>query len=325
MKYLARRLGLYIFIFWVAITINFLLPRLMPGDPVDILIAKMKGQIDPSAIVALRQAFGLNNKGLLSGYWSYLGNLAHGNLGISISQYPSHVSTIIGSTLPWTVGLVGFATIVSFVIGTFLGILAAWRRGRLADILAPASTFLQAVPYFWLAAILILIFGVKLGWLPISNGYDTGNPPSFSASFIVSVLDHALLPAFAIIVSSLAQWLLGMRNMMVTVLGEEYVTLAQAKGLSNLRVMTSYAARNAILPSVTSFALSLGFVVGGALLTEVVFSYPGVGNALFLAVQNEDYPLMQGIFLVISITVVAANLLADLVYVLIDPRTRHEA
>lgn len=324
MKYLARRLGLYLIIFWFAITINFLLPRLMPGDPVDILIAKMKGQIDPSAIQALRQAFGLNHKSLLAGYWSYLDNLAHGNLGISISQYPSRVTTIIGSTLPWTIGLVGFATIVSFAVGTFLGILAAWRRGKLADILAPATTFIQAVPYFWLAALLILVFSVKLGWLPISNGYDTAHPPNASWSFVGSVIDHALLPASAIIVSSLAQWLLGMRNMMVTVLGEEYVTLAQAKGLSNFRVMTSYAARNAILPSVTGFALSLGFVVGGALLTEVVFSYPGVGNALFLAVQNEDYPLMQGIFLVISIAVVAANLIADLVYVLVDPRTRHD-
>lgn len=324
MNYLARKLGLYVFVFWAAITINFLLPRIMPGNPVDLLIAKMKGQIDPSAIDGLRKAFGLTGKSLIGEYWDYLNALAHGRLGLSISQYPTPVSSIIGQTLPWTIGLVGVSTVISFAIGSYLGVIAAWRQSRFMDLLVPASTFFQAIPYFWLASLLVFFFAIKIPWFPVSNGYDTAMSPNWSGVFISSVISHGVLPAVSIILSSIAGWMLRMRNMMVMTLGEEYVTLAQAKGLSNRRVMVRYAARNAIMPSITEFSLALGYVVGGALLTEVVFSYPGVGQALFQAVQNEDYPVMQGIFLFISIAVIAANILADILYVYIDPQTRRQ-
>lgn len=325
MAFVLRRLGLYAVIAWAAITINFLIPRLMPGDPVDLLVTRLKGQVDPTAIAALRKAFGLSDAPLISQYWSYLGSLAHGDLGLSIGFYPTPVIQVIGSTLPWTLGLIGVCTVISFVLGTGAGIVAAWRRGGWADLLVPSTTFLHSIPYFWMALMLVFVFGVVLGWLPVSGAYDTDLLPSLSWDFVGSVLYHALLPAVTIVVSSIAGWLLGMRNMMVTTLGEDYVTLAQAKGLTQKRVMIMYAARNAVLPSFTGFALSLGFVVGGSILTEVIFSYPGVGQTLFQAVQNEDFPLMQGLFLVISLSVLVANLIADLAYVLLDPRIRGHA
>jgi peptide/nickel transport system permease protein len=221
--------------------------------------------------------------------------------------------------------LVGIAVVISFVCGTLLGIIIAWRRGsRLDALLPPVLTFLSAIPYFWLALIMLYLFGFVLNWFPLSGGYDLALAPGLAPAFLLSTIQHALLPAFTIVVSSIAGWLLGMRNAMMTTLSEDYVLMAQAKGLSERRVMLAYAARNAILPNVTGFALSLGFVVGGALLTEIVFSYPGIGFALLQAVQNSDYALLQGIFLIIAVAVLGANFLADLIYVALDPRVRQE-
>jgi peptide/nickel transport system permease protein len=324
MRYLLRRLGLYLFISWAAITINFVIPRLMPGDPIDLLVTRLHGNVDPEALDSLRKAFGLNHENWALQYWHYLGNLAHGDLGRSITFNPASVSSVIGSALPWTVGLVGIVTVISFLLGTLLGVLAAWRRGTWTDSVLPITTFFHSVPYFWLALLFVLIFGVHLNWFPISGAYAEDIVPGFDWSFISSMLFHGILPALTILVSSIAGWMLSMRNMTITTLGEDYVLMAEAKGLSRWRVMTSYAARNAILPNITGFALSLGFVVGGAILTEIIFTYPGVGYVLYQAVQNEDFPLMQGLFLIISLSVVAANLLADVVYVLLDPRTRED-
>jgi peptide/nickel transport system permease protein len=324
-RYLGRRLGLYVLILWAAVTLNYLLPRLMPGDPVEIYVARMRGQVSPDAIDALRQAFGLTSSNPIAGYLDYLGSIAHGRLGISISQYPTTVGEIIRQTLPWTVVLVGVSTVVSFVLGTYLGAVIAWRRTAFLEGLVPVATFLQAIPFFWLASLLVYIFGIHLDWLPVSSGYDTSMTPAWTWPFVSSVLVHGILPALSIIISSLAGWVLRMRNMMITTQSEEYVTLAIAKGLSSRRVMLQYAARNAILPSVTEFSLAIGFVVGGSLLTEVVFAYPGIGNALFQAVQNEDYPLMQGIFLIISIAVIVASFLADALYTFLDPRTGRDS
>jgi peptide/nickel transport system permease protein len=246
-------------------------------------------------------------------------------MGLSITFYPVPVSDVISGALPWTVGMIGVTTVISFVIGTGLGVLFAWRRGTWTDGFLPALTFLNAIPYFWMALILVLVFSVNLGWFPVSRGYEMGMVPAWDWAFIGSVLTHALLPAITIVLASFAGWVIGMRNMMITVLGEDYVTLAEAKGLPTRMVMVRYAARNAILPSVTGFALALGTVVGGSILTEVIFNYPGLGYTLFQAVQNQDFPLMQGMFLIISMAVIVANLLADVLYVVLDPRTRQEA
>jgi peptide/nickel transport system permease protein len=203
-----------------------------------------------------------------------------------------------------------------------LGAIAGWRPGSWLDGLVPASTLLAAVPYFWLALVLVLVFASTLGWLPVQGGYDVVLDPGWSPDFIGSAVRYGILPALTIVISSIGGWLLGMRNMMVSTLSEDYMLTAQAKGLRNRRIMLAYAARNAILPSVAGFAISLGFVVGGSLIAEQVFSYPGIGFKLLMAVQNNDYALMQGIFLVITLAVLGANLLVDLLYGVIDPRTR---
>ncbi len=325
MLHLLRRLGFYVLTAWAAVTVNFFIPHLMPGDPVQNLIARQQGKSSPQAVEALRVQLGLTgHQSLWTEYWHYWGQLFHGDLGISTSFFPASVSSVLTVALPWTVALVGAATVVSFLAGTIIGIVVAWRRGSWLDGVLPVATFFQAVPYFFFALVVLIVLGSDLGAFPISGGSDQGLDPGFNWAFISSALYHGFLPMITIVVSSIAGWILGMRNMMVTTMDEDYVLVAQAKGLPTRRVI-GYAARNAILPSVSSFSLSLSFVVSGALLTEIVFSYPGIGFQLLQAVQAEDFPLLQGIFLVITFAVLAANLLADVVYALLDPRTRQEA
>jgi peptide/nickel transport system permease protein len=254
----------------------------------------------------------------------YLNNIVHGNLGISTGYYPSTVASVIRGGLPWTLGLVGIATVISFVLGTALGALVGWRRGSWLDNMLPAMTFFQAAPYFFIAFLALDLFATRLGWFPTGQAYSLGTFPAWNLSYAGDVLSHAVLPALTIVVCSAAGWVVGMRNVMVTTMDEDYVLVAYAKGLARRRVVW-YAARNAILPSISGFSLAIGFVVSGALLTEIVFSYPGLGWILLQAVNNRDYPLLQGIFLIITFTVLAANLAADFVYVLLDPRTRQEA
>jgi peptide/nickel transport system permease protein len=250
--------------------------------------------------------------------------MAHGDLGISFTYFPTSVVQVLAEALPWTAVLVGVSTVISFVIGTVGGVVIGWRRGSWLDGALPVSTFFSAIPYFWFALVILFVFSVLLPWFPLSGGYSSTDVLGLNWAFLMSAAYHAVLPAITIVASSIAGWLLGMRNMMVATLDEDYVVMAEAKGLSVRRVMFAYAARNAILPSLASFALSLGFVVSGAILVEIVFSYPGIGYVLFAAVSNDDYPLMQGVFLVITLAVLLANLCADICYALLDPRTRDE-
>jgi peptide/nickel transport system permease protein len=326
MRHLLRRAGFYLVALWAAVTFNFIIPRLMPGDPAEAYIAKLQTQsITRSQLDAIRAEFGVNpNVPIWKQYFDYLGALLHGNLGISTSRFPTQVSTILQQSLPWTIGLVGSAVILSFLIGTLVGILIAWRRGSWYDsTVPPLLTFFSAVPYFWMALALIYIFGVTLSWLPTDSGYDVLNfTPGWTVDFIGSVVQHAILPVATLVIGSLAGWVLTMRNTMVTTLSEDYVLMAQAKGLPERRVMFNYAARNAILPSITSFSISLGLVVSGSLLTEIVFNYPGIGYALYNAVQGDDYALVEGCFLVIALAVLIANFLSELIYAFLDPRVR---
>ncbi len=322
MAFIARRLAFYVVAVWAAVTINFLIPRIMPGNAIDAVLGRFQN-LTPQVVKSLEVQFGFHPKGtIFSQYLQYWGDVLHFNLGVSTSQYPTHVSTIIGQTLPWTLALVGVATILSFAIGTLLGVVAAWRRGGWLDRALPALTLLQATPYFFLALLLIYLFAIQLKWLPFGQGYALGLTTGFNWPFISSAITHSILPALTIIATSIGGWMLQMRNVMLTTISEDYILVAQAKGLSARRVMLTYGARNAILPNIAGFALSLGFVVAGALVMEIVFSYPGVGFTLYNAVTSNDYPLMQGIFLVISIAVLSASLLADIAYAVADPRAR---
>ena len=326
MRVISRRIGFYLITAIAAITVDFLIPRVMPGNPVEAVLAKMQGQVVTKATLhALELEFGSNtSEGLWGQYLHYWSNLLHGNLGISTSNGLVPVTTVIRGALPWTIGLVGTATVISFILGTLLGVLVAWRRGGWLDTLLPATTFFQAAPYFFLAFLAIDLFSIRLGWFPPGSARNNLDFPAFDWAYAGDVLDHAVLPALTIVVASAAGWIVGMRNVMITTMDEDYVLIAQAKGLPKQRVVW-YAARNAILPSISGFSLAIGFVVSGALLTEIVFSYPGLGFIMLTAVQDADYALLQGIFLVITMAVLVANLAADFVYVFLDPRIRQEA
>lgn len=320
--YILKRIGFYLSIFWAAITLNFILPRLMPGNAASAVMARAQGQMNPQALKALELAFGVNtSENMWQQYWGYLGNTLTGHFGVSFTYFPEPVTQVIGSTLPWTLFLIGVATIVSFVLGTGIGMFAAWRRGTsLADALPVGFTLIASMPYFWVALALLYVFGFSLGWFPIAHSFNVNQPLGFNFSSLGNILYYATLPILSIVATSIGGWTLGMRNNLVSILSEDYITLAQMKRLPDHEVMLNYGARNAMLPQITSFAMSLGFVVGGAILTEIVFSYPGIGYALYQAVTNSDYPLMQAIFLIIVTAVLLANLLVDILYSRLDPR-----
>lgn len=324
MRTLIRRFGFYLLTAWVAITVNFLLPRLMPGNPVQTFVGKLTGRVTPQIVHAIALQFGLGlHQSLWTQYVHYLGQLVHGNLGDSITL-SAPVSTVLGATVPWTIGLIGVSTVFSFLLGTLIGTALGWRRGSWFDAILPASTFFQAVPYFFFGTVLLLVFGTTLHWFPVLGAYSTSLVPGWNWQFVASVLRYGELPAFTVILSSIAGWIMGMRNMMVTTVNQEFVLMAAAEGLPTRKVVW-YAARNAVLPSIANLSLAIGLVVSGALLVELVFNYPGVGDLLLQAVLNQDYPLLQGIFLVVTFTVLSANFLADIVYVALDPRVRREA
>jgi len=321
-RFLGSRAAFYLFTLWAAITINFFLPRMMKGDAVSQYLARNRN-VSPEAADALRALLGLDtDKSLLEQYLDYWAHLLRGDLGVSLLHGLRPVSEVISQALPWTVGLVGFATIVSFLIGTIGGAVIGWRRGSRLDVFVPITTFLGTIPYFWLGLLAIAAFSVNLRWFPIGKAYGVGMRPEWTFEFIGQVIHHGTLPALTIVIASLGGWMLGMRNMMLTVLDEDYITVAQAKGLPNRRVLWGYAARNAVLPQIQSFALSIGFIVGGTIVMEMVFSYPGIGKLLLDATNAKDYALMQGVFLVITISVLVANVLADIAYAFLDPRTR---
>jgi peptide/nickel transport system permease protein len=322
-RHLLRNLGLYAVAAWASLTLNFLIPRLMPGDPASTMFARFRGQLQPEAINALRVAFGFTNEPLHRQYLTYVRHLLQGDLGISVAYFPAKVTDVIATGLGWTLLLSGAAVIISFTLGTALGVVATWRRGGWLDsVMPPVLVFLGAFPYFWLAMVLLYVFGFVLGGFPLRHAYSDTLAPALSGEFIFSVIHHLVLPASAIVIATLGGWMLSMRSTMVGVLAEDYITMANAKGLSQKRIMFHYAARNALLPNVTGFGMALGFVLSGSLLTEIVFSYPGQGYLLIQAVRNQDYALMQGIFLTITLAVLGANLLVDILYVWLDPRTR---
>jgi len=322
MPFILRRLVFYLVAAWVALTINFFIPRAMPGNAVQSVMAKFPN-LQPSAYKALEALLGVGHPGSIwSQYVSYLDDIFHFNFGTDVSQYPAQVSSLLVQTLPWTITLVGTATVIAFLVGTALGIVAGWRHGGTLDRVLPGLMFLQAIPYFFFALILVEVLAINTHVFPTGQGYDNGLIPGWHWDFISSALYHSLLPALTIVLTSIAGWMLQMRNVMITTIGEDYVIAAQAKGLPNRRVIFTYAARNALLPQLQGFGLAVGFVISGALVMEIVFSYPGIGLLLLNAVTSNDYPLMQAIFLVITFAVLLANLIVDMIIVVADPRAR---
>lgn len=326
MRYAARKIGLFALTLWAALTVNFALPRLMPGSPVDAALAKLAQGGRPITNAqrhAVEVQLGLPNTNIFSQYVDYLGNTARFNFGTSYSFPTETVATTIGKALPWTLVLVGSATVIAFTIGTLLGVFAGWRRGRRADTaITVGATLFSSFPPFWLGLLLIYFLSFKLNWFPIKGGYTPGTTPNFSAGFLADAAQHSVLPGMTLVIVSLSGWVFGMRNNMINTLGEDYITFAEANGLRSRTISLAYAARNALLPNVTAFGLSLGAVVGGSVLVEGVFGYPGVGNLLYIAVSNQDFPMMQALFLVITVAMLVMIFIVDLLYVRLDPRVR---
>ena len=318
--WLIRRAGFYGLAAWVALTLNFFIPRWMPGDPATVMFARLQGELDAEAINALRETFGLSDAPLHIQYWTYLQHMFRGDMGVSVAYYPAPVGDVIATGLLWTVVLAGTALVIAFALGTTLGALGAWNRGGILDtVLHPTLAFIGAFPYFWLAMVAAHYLAFTLGWFPLRHAYDPALDPGLNWAFISSAVHHAALPGATLVIASLGGWSLTMRNTLIGVLGDEHVRFADARGLPPSMVFW-YAIRTAMLPNLTGFGMALGFVLSGALLTEIVFSYPGQGYLLIQAVRAQDYPLMQGIFLTITLAVLIANLAVDTVSIAVDPR-----
>lgn len=328
LRLILRRILMVLAVVWAAGTINFFIPRIAPKNPIAEKLTQMAGTsgVDPGKIAEMAQAFSVKfglDRPLWEQYRKYLHDVFTLDFGQSITQYPVRVSTLIGAAMPWTLGLMVTTTLIAFVLGTLLGAAAAWRRdSRILQVLSPLMMVFSAIPFYLIGLVLIYFLAAKLAWFPLSGGYGIVSIPEWSWDFAMEVLYHSVLPAFSIILASIGTWAIGMRGMMVTVGGEDYMTFAEAKGLRSGRLFYRYGMRNAILPQVTALALYFGQVVTGAVLVEIVFSYPGVGSLLLDSIKLYDFPTIYGIVFILTLTVAVSMLLVDLIYPLLDPRVR---
>lgn len=327
--YVIRRLGTYLLTVWLGATIIFVIPRLVPGDPIAAMVARMSqqaGRVENSAemINSWRARFGLDQPVPIQ-YVQYLRNGLTLDMGYSLALFPATVRDMVAQAIPWTIGLLALATVISFILGNLIGALMAWApTPAWIKRLLPLSLTFTSVPYFMLAILLIYVFGFGLRLFPTSGGYGRDLQISWNLPYILSVLQHAILPAISIVIASMGYWALGMRGMMVTNAGEDYIILARAKGLSASRLFLRYAVRNAVLPQVTALALTLGSIVGGATLVEYLFAYPGMGYLLYQAIISNDYTVIEGIVFILVLTTATAVLLIDLLYPLVDPRISYQ-
>lgn len=329
-SFVLRRLGLLVLVIWSAITINFLIPKMTPRNPLREKLleqASRGGYIEEGfdeMVAAYEARFGLDQP-LWRQYINYMGDVLRGDLGYSISNYPRTVIELVKTALPWTLGLLLTTTIVSFVIGTLVGAMMAWpKTARLANAIGPFFLVVGAVPAYLIALILIYFISFRLKLLPLAGGYELGSMPNLSWAFTVDVLRHSTLPALAIVITSLGGWIIGMRGMMVTVQGEDYMVFAEAKGLKGGRMFNRYGVRNAILPQVTGLALSFSTLVSGSVLVELVFQYPGVGTLLQRSINQLDYFMIYGINLIIIVSIAIAMFVMDMIYPLLDPRISYK-
>jgi peptide/nickel transport system permease protein len=326
MRWFLRRLGFYLFATWVALTLTFLLPRLMPGDPIGGVLQHLSPaqiQSNPGIIQTYRDLLGGGNQSIVDAYFQYLHRVVTLDFGISTSNYPSKVSEVVGRTLPYSIVLVGVAFMLAFLLGTAVGTVAAWRRGRSFDsVVVPIFMALSAFPAYFTGLIVVYFLGLKLGWFPIQHAYDNGDTPGFNWPFVSGAIRHGVLPALVVVLAYAGGWVLNMRTVMINTIAEDYVAMAQAKGLRDTRVMTRYAARNAILPPLNGFAAQFATAVGGVIFIELVFSYPGAGYTLQQAALGNDYPLTQALLLVFALCPIVANFVMDILNLVLDPRVR---
>jgi len=327
--YVLRRLGMFVLTIWLGATIIFIVPRLAPGDPISAMVTRMTAQAgyveNSGAIIeAWKARFGLNDP-LYIQYLRFLWNAARFDLGYSITAFPATVSELVARSLPWTLGLLFIATVISFIAGNTIGALMAWRRtpGAVRHLLPLTLTF-TSIPFFMLAILLIYVFAFGLHWFPTSGAFGRGVVPGLNWGFVSSVAYHGTLPALAIVITSMGFWALGMRGMMITTEGEDYLILAQAKGLRSSRIFWRYGVRNAVLPQVTALALTFGALIGGNILVEYLFAYPGTGYLLYQGIVNADYTLIEGIVFMLILATSTAVLIIDLIYPLLDPRITYQ-
>jgi peptide/nickel transport system permease protein len=320
-QYFARKLVTYILTFIVAVTVDWMIPRFMPGNPVQGMLGRMS--LQPSAANAMMgyylAAFGLNHP-IWQQYLNFWVALFHGDLGRSVWLFPRPVTSIIWGALPYTLALLIPAILLSWVAGNQVGAFAA-RRKRLDNSVLPVGYILTATPYMWLGILLAWALGSELKILPFAGGFDYSMSPTLTWQFFLSLFTHWLMPFASLFLVMFGGWAIGMRNMIIYELESDYAHYLEALGAPQ-RLVRRYAFRNAVLPQITGLALQLGVIVAGALVTEVVFSYPGLGYLVLQAIENEDYFLLQGVFLFVIIGVLVANFLIDIAYVLVDPRTR---
>ncbi len=329
LKYIGTRFLILLVTVFISITVVFFVPRLVPGDPmgaVFLKLAAMGGSLGSTDLVdEYRRIFGLDQP-LWMQYVNFLRELVHGNLGYSIGSFPSLVTDLLRQAIPWTIGLLTLTTIISWVLGSILGAVVGWkgRKSRLFDLFVPVALVLYTTPYYILALIFVFVFTFYFKIFPISGAFTVGITQEFSLKYILDLLRHAALPALSIILSSLGWWFLSMRSLITTLKGEDYIHYAEAMGIKERRILWGYAFRNALLPQATGLAISFGHIVSGALVTEVIFAYPGVGWLIFSAIKSLDFPVIQGSILLIILSVALANFIIDIAYPLIDPRIRYE-
>jgi peptide/nickel transport system permease protein len=327
--YLLRRIGIFFLTIWIAASIIWLIPRLAPGDPISAMVSRMirtSGYVENSdkIIEGWKERFGLNDP-LPVQYVRFLGNIVTMDFGYSLAYFPTNVNQIIGQALPWTLGLLLIAVTITFFLGNFLGAVMAWSRTpRLLKLIIPVGMLFTSLPSILAAIFLIYIFAFLLNWFPMRGSYGMGLQPSLSLEFISSVIQHGTLPALAVVLVSFGYWALGMRGMMITVEGEDYMLLARAKGLSPFYVLYRYMVRNAILPQITAFAITLGTLVSGQVLVEYIFTYQGMGTIIFNAISTQDFPVIQGTSFILILMTALAVLIIDLIYPLIDPRISYQ-
>lgn len=324
-KYFAKKFFWYLMTLIVAFILNFLLPRLIPGNPVDILLSQVTaGMADTAKATEMKQeffkTFGLDQP-LWKQFFIYVGNVFQGDLGRSFNEYPRAVTEILATRLPWTIRLQLPAILLGWTLGNVLGAIAAYKKGVFDKTLFPVSLFISSIPAFIMAMTLQYTLAVVLGWFPVQGGYSSVLLPSAGWAYYASLFRYWQLPFLSLVVLAIGGQAIGMRSMSLYELNADYVLYAKLLGIRD-RKITRYVFRNAVLPQVTGLALSLGTMVSGALITEMVFSYPGIGQALMQAIRNVDYTLISGITLVISVTVLVANFLIEIIYGLIDPRVR---